>query len=415
MPGDRASEPDARHRAASPEAVGLSSSQLRRLDEHLAAYVAAGRLPGAVVLVARQGQVAHVGATGMADVERRVPIGPDTIFRVYSMTKPLTAVALLQLYESGAIRLDDLVDEYLPGWRELEVRVSGSHPTFVTRPPNRPMVVADLLSHQSGLAYGLSATESEVDRAYAIADPLAPTNTLVEMVDVLAGLPLAFSPGERWKYSIATDVCARIVEIISCMPFDEYLRENVIDPLGMRDTGFSVPPGDLSRLAAGYRVDPAGLTLVDDPQQSRFAVRPALLSGGGGLVSTVTDYWRFSQALCNGGTFAGERVLGRKTVDLMASNHLTGGADLATVALGRWGESSFAGVGFGLGVAVTLDPAATRVAGSSGEFSWGGMAGTAFFVDRAEQLVVILMTQATPSSAYPIRRELRAIAYSALE
>jgi CubicO group peptidase (beta-lactamase class C family) len=399
----------------SPAWVGLSSPGLARLDAHLTGYVDSGRLPGALALVARRGRVAHLTAHGLADRERGAPVRPDTIYRIYSMTKPLTAVALMQLFERGQVQLDDPVHEYLPSWKDLRVYAAGTWPDVDTRAPARAMTVGDLLTHQSGLAYGLSADESPVDEAYTLVDPLAPDGDLAGMVAKLARLPLAFSPGERWKYSIATDVCAHLVEVISGRRFDDYLDDNVLAPLGMVDTAFWVPPEKLHRFAANYQATASGgLTLVDDPYDSAFATRPSLLSGGGGLTSTAGDYWRFAQALCNGGALNGERVIGRKTLALMAANHLSGGRDLASVAYGRWSETSFQGVGFGLGFAVTLDPALSQVSGTSGEFSWGGSASTTFFVDPAEELVVVLLTQLRPSTAYNIRRELRAIVYGAL-
>lgn len=398
-----------------PESVGLSSRGLARLDAHLRAYVDAGHLPGALALVARKGRIAHLATFGLADRERGTPVRPDTIYRIYSMTKPLTAVALMQLFEAGLVQLDDPVHEYIPAWRDLQVYAGGTWPELRTRAPARPMTVADLLSHQSGLAYGLSAEESPVDHAYTVVDPLAPEGTLAGMVDKLARLPLAFSPGERWKYSIAADVCGHLVEVISGRRFDDYLDEHVIAPLGMVDTSFSVPAEKLARFAANYRATAeGGLALVDDPYDSAYAAAPSLLSGGGGLTSTAGDYWRFAQALCNGGELDGERVVGRKTLELMTANHLPGGRDLASVAFGRWSETSFQGVGFGLGFSVTLDPALSQVSGTTGEYSWGGSASTTFFVDPAEELVVVLLTQLRPSTAYNIRRELRAIVYGAL-
>jgi CubicO group peptidase (beta-lactamase class C family) len=275
------------------------------------------------------------------------------------------------------------------------------------------MTVRDLLSHQSGLTYGLFDS-SPVDSAYAVASPMTAA-TLTDMVRTIGGLPLKFSPGTRWNYSLSTDVCGYLVQVISGQPFDDYLRANIFEPLGMSDTAFWVSPDKLGRFAANYRATAAGgLELFDDPQASTYAEKPTLISGGGGLTSTVTDYWRFAQALANGGELDGVRIIGRKTLALMTANHLAGGADLASVAFGQWSETAYTGMGFGLGFSVTLDPAQVQLSGSPGEFAWGGAASTAFFIDQAEELVFIFMTQVMPSSTYNIRREFRAIVYGAL-
>jgi CubicO group peptidase (beta-lactamase class C family) len=400
--------------SSSPESVGVSSRGLEQLDAHVQGYIDSGKLPGGLTLVARKGEIVHLSTLGLADVERGTPVRENTIYRIYSMTKPLTSIALMQLYEQGKLQIDDPVHKYIPAWEKLAVYVSGEYPDFVTRPADRPMTIRDLLSHQSGLTYGAFDT-SPVDSAYAAVSPLAPSGTLQDMVDKLADLPLKFSPGTRWNYSVSTDVCGYLVQVISGQPLDEYLSEHIIGPLGMVDTAFSVAPASASRLAANYGPTPgAGLRLVDDPQGSRFTATPTFLSGGGGLTSTAHDYWRFAQALCNGGELEGTRIIGRKTLELMTSNHLPLGGDLASVAFGQWSETAYAGVGFGLGFSVMLDPATSQGSGTPGEFAWGGAASTAFFVDPVEELVFIFMTQLMPSSTYNIRREFRALIYGAL-
>jgi CubicO group peptidase (beta-lactamase class C family) len=401
--------------SSAPESVGVSRQGLADLDRHIQAYIDAGKLPGGLSLVARKGEVVHFSAQGMADCEQRAPVRTDTIYRIYSMTKPLTSIALMQLYERGKLQIDDPVHKYIPSWENLRVYVGGEYPDYETRTPERPMTVRDLLSHQSGLTYG-GFDVSPVDAGYAKVLPLAPSGTLEEMVQKLAGLPLKFSPGTRWNYSVSTDVCGYLVQLISGQRFDEYLDEHVIRPLGMADTAFSVAPEKASRFAANYAPTPeAGLKLIDDPQTSPYLRQPTLFSGGGGLTSTATDYWRFAQALCNGGELDGVRIIGRKTLELMTSNHLPNGTDLASVAFGQWSETAFAGTGFGLGFSVMLNPAASMVTGTPGEFAWGGAASTAFFVDPKEELVFVFMTQLMPSSTYNIRREFRAIVYGALE
>jgi CubicO group peptidase (beta-lactamase class C family) len=278
------------------------------------------------------------------------------------------------------------------------------------------MTVRDLLSHQSGLTYGFIA-RTNIDAAYREleVDAGGKGRSLKDMIATLSTLPLEFSPGDHWNYSVSTDVCGYLVEVISGQRFDDYLQANIFDPLGMVDTGFFVPPAKQPRFAANYSVDPKiGLRLIDDPEHSAYLHQPTYLSGGGGLVSTATDYFRFAQVLCNDGELEGARIIGRKTLELMTSNHLPDGADLMNHALGRWAETTFSGIGFGLGFSVTLDPAQAQVSGTPGEFAWGGAASTAFWIDPVEELVVVFMTQLMPSTQYNIRRELRSIVYSAL-
>jgi CubicO group peptidase (beta-lactamase class C family) len=399
---------------SSPESVGVSGRGMAALDAHIQGYIDAGKLPGALVLVARKGEVAHFSAMGMADVERGVPVSPDTIFRIYSMTKPLTSIALMQLHERGLVQLNDPVHKYIPAWEGQRVYVSGEYPDFQTRETDRAMTVRDLLSHQSGLTYG-AFDASPLDSAYTARAPLSPRGTLDDMVEKLSDLPLKFSPGTRWNYSVSTDVCGYLIQVISGQRLDDYFAEHITGPLGMVDTAFQVAPENVARFAANYSPsDDGGLKLVDDPQASRYCGPQTFLSGGGGLTSTASDYWRFAQALANGGELDGVRIIGRKTLELMTSNHLADGGDLSSVAFGAWSETTYDGVGFGLGFSVTLDPAKSQVAGSPGEFSWGGAASTAFFVDPAEELVFVFMTQLMPSSTYNIRREFRTIVYGSL-
>ena len=413
---------------ASPESAGMSKAALDRLESHLKTrYVDAGRFPGTQVLIYRRGKVVHSTVQGFADLERKVPVKDDTIFRIYSMTKPITSVAFMMLFEEGRVALDEPVHKYIPEWKNLGVFVAGTSPTFLTRAPSRPMLIVDLMRHTSGLTYGFQQ-RSNVDAAYRenkIGEVIK-SGTLQTMIEDLAKIPLEFSPGEAWNYSVATDVLGYLIGKISGMPFEQFLKERILGPLGMTDTDFFVPKDKAHRFAACYSADPQGgmtfhaterkgtLTLQDDPATSSFLSPPSLISGGGGLCSTASDYLTFCRALLNGGELGGVRLLGPKTLKLMASNHLPGGVDLPTMSRSLFSEASYNGIGFGLGFAVTMNPAQTLIAGSPGEFAWGGAATTSFFIDPAEELITIFMTQVLPSSAYPIRREIRTMVYAAI-
>ncbi len=397
---------------------GLSPDRLKRIDRFFQeTYVDTGKLPGAVTLVARHGEIAHFGAVGMADVERGTPLATDTLFRIYSMTKPITSVAFMMLVEEGRVALDDLVDTFIPAWKTLGVFSAGIPPQCLTERTKRPMQMVDLLRHTSGLTYGFQS-RTNVDAAYRKAGigEVETRGTLADFIDQLSRLPLEFSPGDAWNYSVSTDVLGYLVEIISGMPFADFLRTRIFEPLGMTDTGFHVPPEKASRFAACYNRGPDGaLALQDDPTKSSYLAPPSFYSGGGGLVSTATDYLKFCAMLLNGGQANGDRFLSRKTIALMTANHLPGGQDLTQLSRSLFSEATNAGIGFGLGFAVNINPAQVLLPGSVGEYYWGGAASTAFWVDPAEDLVVVFMTQLLPSSTYPIRRQLRTLVYSAFD
>jgi CubicO group peptidase (beta-lactamase class C family) len=413
---------------ASPESAGMSKAALERIDAHLKhRYIEAGRFPGTQLVIYRRGKVVHSSVQGYADLERKVPVKDDTIFRIYSMTKPITSVAFMMLFEEGRVALDEPVAKYIPEWKDLGVFVAGNAPAFLTRPPSRPMLIIDLLRHTSGLTYGFQQ-RSNVDAAYREAKigEVEKAGTLETMIEQLAKIPLEFSPGEAWNYSVATDVIGYLIGKISGKPFEQFLKERIFDPLGMNDTDFYVPAAKAHRFAACYSADPKGaitfhaaqrkgtLTLQDDPATSSFLTPPALVSGGGGLCSTVADYLTFCRALINGGELGGVRLLGPKTLKLMASNHLPNGMDLPGLSRSLFSEATYNGIGFGLGFSVTMDPVKTMIPGSAGEYSWGGAATTSFWIDPAEELITIFMTQVLPSSAYPLRRELRTMVYAAI-
>jgi CubicO group peptidase (beta-lactamase class C family) len=413
---------------ASPESAGMSKQALDRLEDHLKRnYVDAGRFPGTQLLVYRRGKIVHSTVQGFADLERKAPVKDDTIFRIYSMTKPITSVAFMMLVEEGRVAIDEPVHKYIPEWKNLGVFQAGTHPAFLTKAPSRPMLIVDLLRHTSGLTYGFQQ-RSNVDAAYRenkIGEVIK-AGTLETMIADLAKIPLEFSPGEAWNYSVSTDVIGYLVGLISGMPFEQFLKERIFDPLGMNDTDFFVPADKAHRLAACYSADPqggmtfhagvrkGGLTLQDDPATSSFLAPPSLVSGGGGLCSTAADYLTFCRALLNGGELGGVRLLGPKTLALMTANHLPGGMDLPGLSRSLFSEATYNGIGFGLGFSVTMNPAQTLIAGSAGEYAWGGAATTSFFVDPAEELITIFMTQVLPSSAYPLRRELRSMVYAAI-
>ncbi|HEY8573746.1 serine hydrolase domain-containing protein [Phenylobacterium sp.] len=396
--------------------LGFSAERLGRIDAHLKRYVDAGKIPCAQFLLARAGQLVHQSVLGQQDPERGVALRDDTVFRIYSMTKPVTCVALMTLVEEGLIALDDPMSKHIPEWKDLGVFEAGVDPVFMTKTPARPMQVVDLMRHTSGLTYGFQ-NRTNVDAAYRkLKVELMHGGTDLEgMIAQLSGLPLEFSPGEAWNYSVSTDVVGYLVQKIAGKPLDQVFAERIFGPLQMLDTGFHVRDDQQARFAACYEAKPGGgLKLQDDPQTSPYLAPPSLLSGGGGLVSTAADYLRFANMLVNGGELDGARILAPKTIRLMASNHLPGGADLTQMSRSLFSESTNAGVGFGLGFAVVFDPPKTLIPCSMGEFYWGGMASTAFWVDPVEEVTAVFMTQLIPSSTYPIRRELRTLVYSAL-
>ena len=399
------------------EAAGISLAGLRRADDHLKRnYLDTGRFPGAQLTVFRRGEIVHTSTQGFADVERKTPLKDDTIFRIYSMTKPITSVAFMMLVEEGRIAIDEPVHKYIPEWKNLGVYQGGLSPLFQTKPPTRPMMIIDLLRHTSGLTYGFQQ-RSNVDATYRDKGigVVGQTLTLDQMIDELASVPLEFAPGEAWNYSISTDVIGYLIGKVSGMPFEQFLKQRIFEPLGMNDTDFHVPADKAHRFAACYLADGrGGMTLQDDPTTSAFLAPPAFISGGGGLCSTSKDYLTFCRALLNGGELNGVRLIGPKTLKLMTANHLPGGKDLTDLSKSMFSEATYAGVGFGLGFSVTMNPMLTMIPGTAGEYAWGGLATTSFWIDPVEDLIAIFMTQLIPSSAYAVRRELRTMIYSSI-
>jgi len=406
--------PDANLGLHHAETVGLSTKRLQRISDWADALVASKKLAGLTTVVARRGKIAHQHTTGVSDLARGTKMTPETIFRIYSMTKPLTSVAIMMLYEEGRFQLDDPISKFAPMFKTMRVASGGMRGKIDTVPANREITFRDLLTHTSGLTYGfMEATIVDALYRKVAIDFQTAKVSLKEMIERLAELPLIAQPGAEWNYSVATDVLGYLVQAISGQRFDDFLEERIIKPLGMSDTAFHVPADKVSRFACNYNVEADGsLKLIDDPQKSHYTTKRDIVSGGGGLVSTAADYMRFAHMMLNKGELDGVRLLGRKTVELMTSNHLRG--DMADMGQPRFSESSYEGIGFGLGFSVTLDPAKAQILGSPGEYAWGGAASTAFWVDPAEEMVVLLLTQAMPSSAYPIRRELRVLSYQAV-
>ena len=369
---------------AKPEDVGLSSERLSRISGTLKAHIEKGVIPGAVALVARKGKIAYFESFGMRDLETSSPMQKDTIFQIYSMTKPITSVGIMMLQEQGRIYLGDPVSKYIPEFKELEVGVEKNDPatgekTFSTVPANREITIQDLLRHTSGLTYSFFG-KSKVNMMYKEAGLGSQDRTLAEMVIKLSQLPLASQPGTRWEYSRSTDVLGRVIEIVSGMPLDKFFDENIFQPLQMNDTGFYVKPEMIERVAKpGPKAKWPSLYATSTPK---------LLLGGGGLVSTAHDYMRFMQMLINGGQLDGVRLLGKNTVEYMTSDHLG--------SIPKKGPGYFPGPGsgFGLGFSVREVPGVALLPGSVGDLSWAGAGGTCFFINPSEELCAVFMVSA---------------------
>jgi CubicO group peptidase (beta-lactamase class C family) len=402
---------------AEAKEVGLDAERLARIDRHFARYVDDGRLPGWLILVSRAGRIVHLSTYGQRDIEAGAPVERDTLFRIFSMTKPITSVAALMLYEEGAFELKTPVSSFIPAFTDMRVYRSGSALSPVTEPAMEPVRIWHLLTHTAGLTYGFHYAHP-VDAMYRAAgfEWGSPEGlNLAGCCDRWAQLPLLFQPGREWNYSVATDVLGRVVEVASGQPLDEFLAQRILGPLGMAETRFTVPAEDSSRLAALYVPKPGDGTAQRSDAMGAIALKePRFLSGGGGLVSTAADYHRFTQMLLHEGQLDGLRLLGSRTVRFMTRNHLPGNADLEKFGRPLFAETSYDGVGFGLGVSVVLDPEANKVLSSAGEYAWGGAASTAFWVDPAEQITALFLTQLLPSSTHPVRPQLRQLVYQAL-
>jgi CubicO group peptidase (beta-lactamase class C family) len=393
--------------------TGLAPDGLDEIRSWMRGYVDSGRLPGGVVLLAKSGEIALFDAYGARSIDEAKPFERDTIVRLHSMTKPVTAVAALILLEEGALALDDPVSRFLPSFAGLRVNRHGSGDRIEAVPCERTKTLRHLLTHTSGLTYG-EGSPGAVARMYeARRTDFGPDDgPLAGVVDRLAEIPLLFEPGTSWQYGVSLDVLGRVVEVASGSSLDRFLAERILDPLGLSDTGFRVPREKVDRFAALYEAEEDGLRLLETPAGSPQAGDVTTLSGGAGLVSTAWDFFRFAEMLRRGGALDGARILDRATVELMTSDQL--GADLAALGEPSFNETTTAGVGFGLGVSVVRDPDRTAWRTTRGEFAWGGYASTAFWVDPVDEVTAIFLTQVIPSDRYPIRAELRALVAAAL-
>lgn len=400
---------------ADPADLGFIPERLQRIDAHLKAkYLDTGRLPHAALLIGRGDEIAHLSVQGEARAGQALE--EDAIFRIASMSKPVTSVAFMQLVEEGKVALADPVTTVIPEWKDLGVFLAGGgNVPFVSRPATTQMRMIDLLRHTAGFTYSFQE-RTPIDAAYRKARLEAFSGPdLEELIKVLADIPLQFDPGTSWNYSIATDVLGAIIQRVDDKPLDEAIAERITRPLGMDDTHFQVPAEKVDRVPDCYAFDSAEMKkLWDSGEKTAWSRKPNQLSGGGGLASTLGDYHRFCRMLLNEGELDGARIISAKTLELMTANHLPGGGDLTRHSTALFSEAENAGVGFGLGFATTIDPAATMIPCSRGDFYWGGMFSTAFLVDPLEDIIMIFMTQLMPSNTYPVRREIKTMLYSAL-
>ncbi len=388
-----------------PENVGMSAAGLAEIEPAMEAYIQDGRLPGIATMVARQGQVVHWSAVGFRDLEASAPLAPDDILRIFSMTKPITSVAVMMLVEEGLVALDDPISAHIPAFGQSEVLTDEGERV----PADGPITVTHLLTHTSGLTYGLFG-DTPVDRLYREANFFGEARGLDEFVEGAARMPLIAHPGEVWNYSVSTDVLGRLVEVVSGQPFDEFVKERITDPLHMEDTAFQVAPDNRDRFMANYARGRDGLQMTDSPEDGQYTREPAWLSGGGGLTSTPSDYIRLAQMLLEEGELDGVRLLQAETVRNMRRNHLP--ERLTPISLGTFLSP---GYGFGLGFAVLVDADLSPEPDNNGVFRWAGAANTFFWIDPEEELIGMVWTQVSPFGLYPIEREFQTLVYDALD
>lgn len=391
-----------------PEKVGFSTDRLGRIHPVMQAYVDQKKLPGIITLVSRRGKVVHFERFGLMDIESNKPMQADTIFRIYSMTKPITSVAMMMLYEEGRFQLDDPISKFIPAFADVKVFGKTNDGKIKLSDLEREITIHNLMTHTSGLTYAFHEA-SPVDAMYQEAGLLNRDQTLQEMVQELVKLPLVNQPGTVWRYSVSTDVLGHLVELIANMPFDAFLEQRIFAPLHMTDTGFYVPKEKIDRFAALYSpADNGRLELTDPPATGEYSKPPSLFSGGGGLVSTTADYVQFAQMVLNGGELDGTRLLGRKTIEFMTTNHIPD--QLLPFQTARVHH----GLGYGLGFGVIMNVAKSQVLGSINTCAWGGAASTHFWIDPKEELLGVIMTQFSPSFYYPIFQQFKVLTYQAL-
>ena len=400
-----------------PKEVGLDATRLKNIDKHFNRYVDEGRLAGYAVAVARHGKVAHFVMYGHKDSETSAPITDDTMYRIYSMTKPITSIALMMLVERGLLQLTDPVSKFIPSFGETRVWNTGTVLKPLTNALTEPIRIWHLLTHTAGMTYGWMYSDlvDDMYRRAGFEAGVAYKDSLEVVCDKYAALPLVFQPGSSWNYSVATDIVGRVIEVVGKMPLDEFFDKNIFQPLEMHDTGFWVPEEKHERVASLYRYDE---TNHKKAKISGFANsgldKPEFLSGGGGLISTADDYFKFIRMLEGRGKSGNARLLSPSTFEMMVMNHLPNNADISTFGRPLGEEIFYDGLGFGLGFGVVVDQAKTRVACPNGTFSWGGMASTAFWVDPVNEISAMFFTQLIPSGVYPIRQYLRSLVYAAL-
>jgi CubicO group peptidase (beta-lactamase class C family) len=399
-----------------PATVGFDAGRLDRITTTFDEHVKQGHLAGWLCAVGRDGEVAWVGQGGLRNVDKDLPVAADTIWRIYSMTKPITSIAAMMLHEENRFDLTDEVSRWLPEFAAPTVYVEGPAEQPVTRPAEQPLLVWHLLTHMSGLTYGFqhATVVDEIYRHRGYEWGAPPGVDLADAVSAFASMPLQFEPGSSWNYSVATDVVGRLIEVWSGMPLDEFFRTRIFEPLGMADTGFSCPEEHAERLAELYLYVPGNTFRPAGSFGGSPTRKPTFLSGGGGLVSTANDYHRFATMLLQGGAVGGTRLVSPSTIGLMSRNHLPGDVDIEALAEDSFSEVAMAGVGFGLGLSTVIDSVRNKQAVSEGTVSWGGAASTTFWVDPAEDLTCVFFTQLLPSSSYRIRRELQRLVYQAV-
>jgi len=395
--------------------LGFSDDRLARIRSWSAGYVDNGKLPCAITAIMRRGELAFLDIQGWQDVATQSPIHEDSLFRIFSMTKIITSIAAMMLYEEGRYQLDDPLSAFIPAFRDMQVYLGGTADDMETEPATTPITIRQVMTHTAGFTYAFNNPSAPLESIYEARnlDFDANGSPLSEWIQELAAVPLAFHPGTRWNYSVATDVLGHLVEVLSGQDLATFFSQRILEPLRMTDTTFAVRDTDVSRLTTLYKYKNGDrMSEIETAEQSAFRTSVSRYQGGGGLISTATDYLRFLEMMRCGGELDGVRLLGPRTIEFMTSNHLPG--DLASMGQPRFGEVNFEGVGFGLGVAVMLDPAKAQTFSTVGEYNWGGAASTACWVDPREEISAVYLTQLYPSDTYPLRRQLRSLTYQAI-